>query len=71
MSERFSMKFTGSHSNKRIVPVMKLQKVISNPNPVPTQQRITNGTLLSSSWRAAYGNAGNSFPIKKSCGCGG
>ena len=65
------MKFTGSHSNVRIVPVMKIPKVAPNPISVPTQQKITQATLLASSWRAAYSNAGNSFPIKKSCGCGG
>ena len=73
MSQRFSMKFTGSNSMQKITPVMKIKKTAPPP---PSQEKLVaelsslSGGRPASAWRAAYGNGG-SFGLKKGCGCGG
>jgi len=64
------MKFTGSNSNQKITPVMKIPKTAPPPKITPAQQLLGGGGRPASAWRAAYGTAG-SYSLKKGCGCGG
>ncbi len=72
MSDRLSMKFTASNSVKKIAPVMKIaKKAAPTPQPTSIQQYVVDGGKPASAWRAAYGGGGESFSLKKGCGCGG
>ena len=71
MSQRLSMKFTGANSNNRIVPIMKLNMTKNASTPKPNQvTESSNNGVQASAWRRAAGN-GESFSLKKGCGCGG
>jgi hypothetical protein len=70
MSDRLSMKFTDSNCTQRISPVMKVNYKAAASTPQSTSTQANDGKPASS-WRAAYGNSNDSFPLKKGCGCGG